>query len=139
MLDQWRVNPMNISSTVIATTLPADHANTLSIQRDPLASQANSSAVMSRMAKRIMAHRHAPLSHKTGCVVFSGSLLSECCNDSATDVTSIAAPMAFCRGVNEHPVSSEKINTAITRNMVFSFETSVLAQGLDGVTGLTNG
>lgn len=50
----------------------------------------------------------------TGCVVLKGSFLwSEWFVDSAIDVTMIAAPMAFCRGVSEaHPVVKQNKQTS---------------------------
>ena len=90
-------------------------------------------------SKCITLHWHEMLVQETGCVVFKGSLpLPECCNDIATDVTSIAVPMAFCRGVNEQPVSSENIKTTMMRDMSVSFvDASVQLQIFYGVMQLT--
>ncbi len=44
---------------------------------------------------------------ETGCVVFKGSFELECFSEIASDVTRIAPPMAFCRGVSEQPESSD--------------------------------
>ena len=138
MLDHFGIKVMSAMHNVSATVQPTVHPIALSIHADPLASQAKNSAAITMMA-RMGIYWHETLVQETGCVVFKGSLpLPECCNEIATDVTSMAVPMAFCRGVNEQPVSSENINTAMIRDMAISFvNASVQLQIFDGVMQLT--
>ncbi len=126
MLDQWRVSPMKINTTVIVAMLPADHANTLSVQEDPLASQAKNSAAMSRMTKRIIYFTGLHSGQYTGNAPAS-DLPEECWSEMATDVTRIAVPMAFCRGVKvEQPVvSASKQTNSVFIDPPFFGESSI--------------
>lgn len=98
-----------VTASVVATRPAAiEMSMVLNTAAGPYVSHAAHSAAMRMMAARMcMAYRHSPPVHDTGCVVFNGSfeLEPECCNEIATDVTRIAAPMAFCCGVSEQAVN----------------------------------
>ena len=75
-----------------------------------LAYARHASHAMNINARMCIDHWHAVPTQDTGCVEFKGSfaLEPECLSEIASDVTRIAPPMAFCRGVSEQPVSNDK-------------------------------
>jgi hypothetical protein len=90
--------------------LPPINAADFSIHAGPLVSH-KAAMIVNAMIPPMMCidHWHEVLTQDTGCVVFNGSFAfePECLSDIASDVTRIAPPMAFCRGVSEQPVSSD--------------------------------
>jgi hypothetical protein len=96
----WTITAM-IATAAIANALPAVHAIALKTGFGPYAPHAQVIAAIKTMAMMSTAYRQDAGVHDTGCVERSVSLeLPECRSDSAIDVTRIAVPTAFSRGVS---------------------------------------